>query len=468
VTLHPDQSWGSGLSPESGDSGTHRQELLAQCNPCSPAPIPDQNHDFLTGRLTNQTPSVERHERTASSSTPEKFSFHPQLNGKPQRYFDFSLDGLYPVRLPASNKKILVVRDAKVVRHVMTDPSFSLARLDPNEDTVTGTGYQSSSGMLRLDVPHIRRIRHRIVPFFSQQSIAPWRKEVEEVADDLISKLPDGLQPPDLNSRYFEPLVIRAVALSAGITKNESDRLYEFSNRVLVRVESAEDRPRITLAWRELYDYGRALLAKKLRRPDDRLLSKIFAEFKNAGLSDDEIVAASGTILAGFYTPFGILSVSAVELFQHPDVVEACRENPRLWERTIDELMRYKAHFNFFLPRVALEDITLRDVRIRAGQVVLPSLHAVVTDPETFTNPCAFNTHRQRARPHLVFGIGPHFCPGAALSRQWLEIGLSRLFTTLLGLRLAKPHSDLDWQPGSISMPKEVPVIWDQDGNPAG
>ncbi|MGB6224976.1 MAG: cytochrome P450, partial [Pseudonocardiaceae bacterium] len=367
------------------------------------------------------------------------------------------------VTLPASEKKVFVARDAKTVRLVMADSRFSLAGLDPNEDTVTGTGYQSSSGMLRQDAPHIRRIRHGIISLFSEQSIAPWRKEVEEVADDLINKLPDRHQPPDLNKRYFEPLVVRAVALSAGITTDESDTLYDFSNRVLVRVETAEDRAGICRAWRELYDYSSDLVNKKLSNPDDRLLSKIFAEFKNTCLSDDEIVAASGTILAGFYTPFGILSVSAVELFRRPGVVAACQKEPRLWERTVDELMRYKAHFNFFLPRVATENVTLGDVTIQASQVVLPSLHAAVTDSSSFTNPNVFDAHRPQARCNIVFGAGPHFCPGAALSRQWLQVGLERLFSNLSGLRLTIPYCALEWLPGSISMPKEVPVTWDKE-----
>jgi mycocyclosin synthase len=302
-----------------------------------------------------------------------------------------------------------------------------------------------------------------VISYLSEQNIAPWRQEVEEVADDLINKLLDGYQPPDLNKRYFEPFIVKAVALSAGITEDESDKLYGFSNRVLVRVESADDRARICAAWSELYEYGSELIDRKLDCPDGRLLSKIFTEFKKTHLCHDEIVAASGTILAGFYTPFGALSVCAVELFRHPDVVEACQNDPRLWERTVEELMRYKAHFNFFLPRIATEDVTLGEVNIRAGQVVLPSVHAAATDPNSFTRPNVFNIDRNQARCNIVFGAGPHFCPGAALSRQWLQVGLERLFTTLPGLRLAKPYSELQWQPGSISMPHEVPVTWDRN-----
>jgi cytochrome P450 len=396
------------------------------------------------------------------ATTVEKLSFQSRIGGKPQHYFDFSPGDLYPVTLPASGKMVFVARDARIVRLIMTDSRFSLARLDPSEDTVTGTGYQSCSGMLRQDVPHIRRIRHEIIPHFSEQNIALWRKEIEEVADDLISKLRGVHQTPDLNKRYFEPFIARAVALSVGIAKDESDKLYGFSNRVLVRVENADDRARICAAWNELYEYSSELIHGKLGNPDDRLLSTIVTALRNTGLCHDEIVAASGTILAGFYTPFGILSVCAVELFRHPDVVKVCQNEPRLWGRTVEELMRYKAHFNFFLPRVATEDVRLGQVGIRAGQVVLPSIHAAATDPNSFPRPNVFDVNRAPARCNIVFGAGPHFCPGAALSRQWLQVGLERLFTTLRGLRLAKPYSDLEWQPGSISMPREVPVTWDR------
>ena len=393
--------------------------------------------------------------------TPKELSFQPLANGSPQSYFDFSRDGLLPIALPVSKKTVFIARDAETVRLIMTDPRFSLARLDPEEDSVTGTGYQSPDGLLRLDVPRIRNIRRRITPLFSERGIAPWRAEVEKIADVLLGELRHTRQPHDLNKQYFEPFVVRAVALSAGITLDESSTLYDFSNRVLVRVEAPQDEARISTAWQELYDYSSDLVNEKLDNPDDGLVSKISAELKKACFDDREIVAALGTVLAGFYTPYGILSVSAVELFQHPDVVEACKKDPTLWGRATDELMRRKAHFNFFLPRVAIEDVMSGREEIFAGQVLLPSLHAAVTDPDLFASPDVYSAHRARARCNIVFGAGPHFCLGAALSRQWLQVSLERLFTTLPGLRLAGSCGDLEWQAGSISMPKQVLVIWD-------
>jgi cytochrome P450 len=235
---------------------------------------------------------------------PQELSFQPLAHGNPQCYFNFSADGLFPVTLPASKKEVLVVRDAKTVQLVMTDPRFSLSGLNPQEDTVTGTGYQSPSGMLRLDAPRIRYIRRWITPLLSQRSIAPWRARVEKIADSLIEGMRNGHRPVDLNKHYFEPLVVQAVASSAGITLDESRTLYDFSNKVLVRVENSEDEARISMAWRGLYDYIGDLLNKKSTSPNNGLLSTIFATLKNVCVSDHEVVAVSGTILAGFYTPY--------------------------------------------------------------------------------------------------------------------------------------------------------------------
>lgn len=392
----------------------------------------------------------------------QELSFQPLANGKPQCYFDFSSDGLLPIVLPGSKKTVLVARDAKTVHLVMTDPRFSLARLDPHNDTVTGTGYQSPNGMLRLDPPRIREIRRRMTPLFSERSIVSWRVEVKELADTLIRNLRNG-QPADLNKQYFEPLVVRAVALCAGVTLDESNALYEFSNRVLVRVENPADGARISEAWRELYDYSDNLFAAKPRNPGNGLVSKIFANLRKARLNDQEVAAALGTILAGFYTPYGILSVSAVELLQRPDVVEACTREPALWERATEELMRHKAHFNFFLPRAATEDVVLDGGKILGGQVLLPSLHAAATDPNSYPAPNIFSMRRIQSRCNIVFGAGPHYCLGAALSRQWLQVSLQRLFATLPGLRLAQSYQDLEWQAGSISMPKQILVTWDNE-----
>ena len=53
---------------------------------------------------------------------------------------------------------------------------------------------------------------------------------------------------------------------------------------------------------------------------------------------------------------------------------------------------------------------------------------------------------------NIAFGVGPH-CLGAALSRVWLASALGISFETFPAARLA---GSLEWQPGTLSMPREI------------
>ena len=54
-----------------------------------------------------------------------------------------------------------------------------------------------------------------------------------------------------------------------------------------------------------------------------------------------------------------------------------------------------------------------------------------------------------------MFGAGPHFCPGAGLTRVWLSAALAAFFAAYPAAQLA---GRLDWQPGTLSVPREIIV----------
>ncbi len=206
-----------------------------------------------------------------------------------------------------------------------------------------------------------------------------------------------------------------------------------------------------------MYSFCDKLIEEKRKTPDTSIISDVVAALDQKGLTKDQVLHATTTIINGFPTPFPVLSVATVELLRHPDVINACKKDPSLWQKAVSELLRYKAHFAFALPRVAMENITLGNETIQSGQVVLPSLTAAGHDPKYTERPDEFDIYQQAHRGS-VFGAGSHFCPGAPLSRQWLEVGLQELFTELPNLRLAVREDQLKWQKGSLSTPETIPV----------
>ena len=126
---------------------------------------------------------------------------------------------------------------------------------------------------------------------------------------------------------------------------------------------------------------------------------------------------------------------------RRPQVIDACREGTLTWAEVAADLLRRRAIFPVALPRVALADTWLAGQRIKAGAVVLPSLIAAAHDIDT-PPPC-----------DIAFGAGPHFCPGAALTRVWLSAALAEFFAAFPAARLV---GDLEWQPGTLAIPRDI------------
>ena len=97
---------------------------------------------------------------------------------------------------------------------------------------------------------------------------------------------------------------------------------------------------------------------------------------------------------------------------------------------------------------------------IRAGDAVLLENGAANRDAEVFEDPDQFNI-RRASNPHLAFGFGRSFCPGATLARIELRAVLLRLFGRFPGLRLAEPIDRLrlrdDLLVGGLHA---LPVTW--------
>jgi cytochrome P450 len=81
-------------------------------------------------------------------------------------------------------------------------------------------------------------------------------------------------------------------------------------------------------------------------------------------------------------------------------------------------------------------------------------------DEHTFPQPNSFDVYRA-PNPHLSFGYGPRFCPGAALARIELRTLFPALLSRFPTLRLVVPVEALrerDEQLGGVLV--ELPVTW--------
>ena len=90
--------------------------------------------------------------------------------------------------------------------------------------------------------------------------------------------------------------------------------------------------------------------------------------------------------------------------------------------------------------RTAATDTEIADTPIRQWDTLALVLGAANRDPAQFTEPDRLDLTRTPSR-HLGFGLGPHFCLGAALTRTETTIALQALLERYPNLAVTHPDT---------------------------
>jgi cytochrome P450 len=168
------------------------------------------------------------------------------------------------------------------------------------------------------------------------------------------------------------------------------------------------------------------------------------AELRAAGgLSDTQAHGllrefwTAATLTIGLALPSAILL-----LLEQPELQARLRSDYKLLDRFVDEALRLHPPART-LTRVALTDGDLAGSCVRAGSSVIVSITAANRDPTRFEQPAG--ARLDRPAQHLAFGAGPHRCPGAALGRRTMAVGLRSLLGAGPGLRAAQDLHFARW-----------------------
>jgi hypothetical protein len=132
-------------------------------------------------------------------------------------------------------------------------------------------------------------------------------------------------------------------------------------------------------------------------------------------------------------------------LFRHPDRLRELRADRALLPSAVEELLRFDTPLQMF-ERWVLEPIEVRGVAIPKGAELGLLFGSANRDPAEFERPDELDLSRD-PNPHLTFGAGIHFCLGAPLGRQELQISFGTLLDRFPNLELAE---EPEWKPNYI------------------
>ncbi|MEW9520515.1 cytochrome P450 family protein [Streptomyces tubercidicus] len=324
---------------------------------------------------------------------------------------------------------------------------------------------QLQAHLLHQDAPDHGRMRKLVLDSFTPRRAEALRPRIQQLADALIDALPADSDPDgvDLVASFAAHFPFQVLSEAIGLPPELADAFDRDWGKVVQPVGPTDPgRPRYEARLRGLQTYISEVVAHTRAHPGDHLLGRLVAAKDNDTLSGDELGSMIFQLLVAGQEPVtNQITTALVTLLRHPDALRRLRDEPELLPQAVEELLRYDSAFELTTWRFFAEDSDLYGTRIPAGDSVIISLCAANRDPAHF--PHAERLDLQRSpNPHLAFGHGSHFCPGAALARTELAVALGTLLARLPGLRLAVPDEDLDWVQAVLARGvTELPVHYD-------
>lgn len=373
-------------------------------------------------------------------------------------YSQFHEQGpIHRVCLPDGIPVWLVTGYAEVY-DALRDPRLARQRKYAGEDYTNHLPPEGlpQSRLVMEDPPEHTKSRKLVNHGFVPRRMRLLKPKIHELVDNLLDDIETkgaGGAVVDLMDTFCAPLPITVICDLVGVPEEERVHVREWGELVfshnLVNPQGIGEA------------MARALVERRTNPKDDLLTVWAEVTDDDGNLLPPEDLSHMALIMfaAGYDSTMGMLSCSSLALMQRPEYAA------RLTNADEDELHRLMEEmFRMYSPtqrgfrRFAREDLTIAGQQVSAGDTVFLSIGAADRDPAKFPNANELDFDRAENK-HLVFGRGPHACPGAELARIENGIALQQLFRRFPDIRLAVPEEELTWRESTlIRLPLTLPV----------
>ncbi len=375
----------------------------------------------------------------------------PALAGRPAPGRVRLWDGSTPWMLTGHAQQRALLADPRISADITADGYPRQAPLTSSANRI---------GFILMDDPEHNRLRRMVTGPFSVRRTEALRPRVEQIVDDLLEAMLAGPQPADLVQEFALPVPSLVICELLGVPYADHGFFQDSSAALIRRAAAPEER---AAAGERLAGYLGELVDRKRTEPADDVLSGL-ADRVTAGELTGEEAAGLGVLLlvAGHETTANMIALGTLALLEHPEQLAALRDtdDPAVVAAAVEELLRYLSITHSGRRRVALADIEIDGVTIRAGEgVVLPN-EVANRDPDAFPDPDRLDLARG-SRRHVAFGFGVHQCLGQNLARMELQVAYPALLRRVPTLRAAAPLADIPFKhDGSVYGVYELPVTW--------
>jgi cytochrome P450 len=289
------------------------------------------------------------------------------------------------------------------------------------------------SRMLSLMLTELPADRHRALTevlqsWFTPRRVAAMRGRITGLAQALLDEAGD---PPsfDLCAEFALPLPAMVIADLMGVPAQDQGKFIDWSSKLLA-VYLPFDRDGY-LAAQAAFQALMAYCHQRMQSPDGlksgQLLAVLREAIEEGRVSEDEaLVNCAMLLFAGHETTATLIPIAVKMLVENPEQLALLRENRELMPGAIEELLRL-CNVGIFLRRTAMEDVSFGPHQIQRGDLVFLGVYAANRDPRYFAKPHQLDIRRTFTKKPLTFGLGKHYCLGAALAKLELQIAIELL-----------------------------------------
>jgi len=409
----------------------------------------------------------------AQSRSVDSYSLmDPAVQDDPFEFYEVLQEQQPVYRMPETG--FYVVTRYEDVRRVVMDPKsfsndlvrekeFQGERYKIHSQVLAEKGWPLMQTLQRTDPPVHGRYRRLLDKIFTPRQVQELKPRIEAIVNQLIDGFIDkgecefvhdfALMLPGL-------LIAEQIGLGSDILtfKKWVDAMFATGMNIL-----SEDEVRQAAEIEvEAQQYFAGVFEERRKNPRNDIVSHLV---QSSSAGDDEPMSMQELqslmrhiIAAGFESTASALANGMQRLIRHPDQLAKLKANRALMPGFVEEVLRIdspvQGHF-----RKALEDVTIGDVTIPKGAIVIPRYGAANHDARQFACPHAFDVERKNANRHFAFGTGIHYCLGANLARQEINSAFSILLDRIDDIALARPLTKPEHQVNFILyVLRELPI----------
>ena len=352
------------------------------------------------------------------------FSFDPfdfAVHADPYPFYR-ALRDEHPVYWSEGARCFVLSRHADVIAALNDVPRFSNTGGNVIDDSRAKLGRTVGS----MDPPRHTAMRALVNDAFNRRQVARERAFIDATVERLTASLPAEF---DLVREVTSPLAGAVMAHLLGV---EGADLAEFKRLIdisMYRDPATRARtPEGEAAQAELLAITARQVERRRAAPGEDMISALLG----MELEPESVVWMARAVFgAGFESTSSFLANGALALMRHPEQALLLAAEPARLPDAIEEILRYETPAQRFA-RALTADATMHGVTMPAGAKVLVMYGSANRDERAFDAPERFDITRKPAR-HLGFGLGPHFCAGAALARM-----VGQVFFAAMAPRLAR------------------------------